>query len=76
MIGAALAVVRKDLRLAFANEQGPVQAVLFGRSRSSRIPARMWSAAYLSNQGRLSTRGVARKRSPSFFRIHSARSSR
>lgn len=30
MIGAALAVVRKDLRLAFANGQGPVQAVLFG----------------------------------------------
>lgn len=30
MIGPSLAIVRKDLRLAFANGQGPVQAVLFG----------------------------------------------
>jgi heme exporter protein B len=30
MIRSTLAMIRKDLRLAFANGQGPVQAVLFG----------------------------------------------
>lgn len=30
MISSALAIARKDLRLAFANGQGPVQAILLG----------------------------------------------